>query len=264
MKNRGRDEKKKVVICISGMTGSGKSTVAKKLAAKYGLGYFSGGNAFKTLAQEEGCDSDMRGSWETAEGLTFLEQRMGDPAFDRRIDEQLLELAAEGNVVLDSWTMPWLLKEGFTVWLEASPQVRAKRVVNRDSISIEEAVNALPAGMLWALEEVPGYDTMTGTTSLDYFRQAVDLGATNIKFWNFNTGMTDFWTWPTDADRDFDHDGIKQHNTSENSPSKPYDPERGFTGTAFNSLFALFGGFVKDRSGSVRIKGDKEEDEKAK
>jgi len=143
VKNRGGEQKKKVVICISGMTGSGKSTVAKKLADKYGLGYFSGGNALRTLAHEEGYESDMRGWWETAEGLRFLQQRMGDPAFDRRIDEKLLELAEQGNVVLDSWTMPWLLKEGFKIWLEASPQVRAKRVVNRDNISIEEAVKAL-------------------------------------------------------------------------------------------------------------------------
>jgi len=143
MKNRGGEQKKKIVICISGMTGSGKSTVAKKLAAKYGLDYFSGGNALKTLAQEEGYNPDVTGWWETAEGLRFLQQRMGDPAFDRRIDEKLLELAEQGNVVIDSWTMPWLLKEGFKIWLEASPQVRAKRVVNRDDISIEEAIKAL-------------------------------------------------------------------------------------------------------------------------
>ncbi len=143
MKNRGRLGNKKVVICVSGMTGSGKSTVAKRLAAKYGLGYFSGGNALKALAQEEGYNSDVTGWWETAEGLKFLEQRMGDPAFDRRIDEKLLEMAEQGNVVLDSWTVPWLLKDGFKIWLEASPQVRAKRVVNRDAISIEEAIDAL-------------------------------------------------------------------------------------------------------------------------
>ena len=143
MKNRGREEKKKVVICISGMTGSGKSTVAKKLADKYGLGYFSGGDALRALAQEEGYTSDVRGWWETSEGLNFLQQRMGNPAFDKKIDEKLLELAAEGNIVLDSWTMPWLLTEGFKVWLESSPQVRAKRLVTRDSISIEEALKAL-------------------------------------------------------------------------------------------------------------------------
>jgi cytidylate kinase len=143
MKNRGGEEKKKIVICISGMTGSGKSTVAKRLAAKYGLDYLSGGNALKTLAQDEGYNPDVKGWWETTEGLRFLQQRMGDPAFDRRIDEKLLELAEQGNVVLDSWTMPWLLKEGFKIWLEASPKVRVKRVVNRDDISIEEAVKAL-------------------------------------------------------------------------------------------------------------------------
>jgi cytidylate kinase len=143
VKTRGKNEKKKIVICISGMTGSGKSTVAKRLAEKYGLGYFSGGNALKILAQEEGYNSDVRGWWETAEGLNFLKQRMGDPAFDKKIDEKMLELAAEGNIVLDSWTMPWLLKEGFKVWLEASSQVRAKRVVTRDSISVEDALKAL-------------------------------------------------------------------------------------------------------------------------
>jgi cytidylate kinase len=143
VKTRGKNKKKKIVICISGMTGSGKSTVAKRLADNYGLDYFSGGNALKILAQEEGYNSDVRGWWETAEGLIFLKQRIADPTFDQRIDEKLLELAAEGNVVLDSWTMPWLLNEGFKVWLDASPQVRAKRVVTRDSISGEEALKAL-------------------------------------------------------------------------------------------------------------------------
>ena len=142
VKNRGNKEKK-IVICISGMTGSGKSTVAKRLADKYGLGYFSGGNALRTLAKEEGYDSDVKGWWETAEGLNFLQQRIGDPTFDKKIDKKLLELAKEGNIVLDSWTMPWLLKEGFKVWLEASPQVRAKRVTNRGPISVKEALKAL-------------------------------------------------------------------------------------------------------------------------
>jgi cytidylate kinase len=138
-----KDEKKHVIICISGMTGSGKSTVAKRLAEKYELKYFSGGNALRALAKEEGYASEARGWWETSEGLNFLKQRMDDPLFDKKIDKKLLELAAEGNVVLDSWTVPWLLKDGFKVWLEASPQVRSKRVVTRDSMSVKEALKAL-------------------------------------------------------------------------------------------------------------------------
>ena len=68
---------------------------------------------------------------------------MTDPQFDRRVDEGLIKEAKRGNVVLDSWTMPWLLKKGFKVWLEASPEVRARRVAERDDISLEEAFNAL-------------------------------------------------------------------------------------------------------------------------
>ena len=143
MKNCSKNGKKKIVICISGMTGSGKSSVAKRLAEKYEFSYFSGGDALRILAQEEGYDSDVRGWWESSEGLNFLKQRLSDPVFDKKIDEKLLELAVEGNIVLDSWTIPWLLKEGFKVWLEASSQIRAKRVVTRDHICFEEALKAL-------------------------------------------------------------------------------------------------------------------------
>jgi cytidylate kinase len=143
LRDREGEPEKKIVICVCGMTGSGKSTVAKRLAEKYGLGYFSGGNALKGLAQEEGYDSDFRGWWESPQGLKFLQQRMGNHAFDQKIDEKLLKLAERGNVVLDSWTMPWLFDCGFKIWLEASIEVRAKRVVKRDNISVEEAVKAL-------------------------------------------------------------------------------------------------------------------------
>ena len=125
------------------MTGCGKSTVAKRLAEKYGLEYFSGGNALKALALEAGYKPAEIGWWETAEGMNFLQQRMADPQFDKKVDEKLLELAKQGNVILDSWTMPWLLKNGFKVWLEASPNVRTKRVAERDGIDVEKALKVL-------------------------------------------------------------------------------------------------------------------------
>jgi cytidylate kinase len=134
---------KSVVICVCGMAGSGKSTVAKKIAQKYGLKYYSGGDALKALAIEEGYKSLNRGWWENKEGLRFLEKRKEDLKFDKAVDKKLLELANEGNVVLDSWTMPWLLKKGFKIWLEASPKSRAERIAKRDGISVKAALNAL-------------------------------------------------------------------------------------------------------------------------
>ena len=130
---------KKIIICISGLPGCGKSTVAKKLAQKYRLKYISGGDALKELAVEAGFKPSGEDWWETEEGRRFLNKRLEDPDFDKRVDEKLIEAARQGNVILDSWTMPWLFDEGFKIWLDASLEVRASRAAKRDKISLDEA-----------------------------------------------------------------------------------------------------------------------------
>jgi len=130
---------KKIIICISGLPGCGKSTVAKKLAQKYRLKYISGGDALKELAVEAGFKPSGEDWWETEEGRRFLNKRLEDPDFDKRVDEKLIEAAKQGEVILDSWTMPWLFDEGFKIWLDASLEVRASRAAKRDKISLEKA-----------------------------------------------------------------------------------------------------------------------------
>jgi len=130
---------KKIIICISGLPGCGKSTVAKKLARKYRLKYISGGDALKELAVEAGFKPSDEDWWETEEGRRFLNKRLEDPDFDRRVDEKLIEAAKQGDAILDSWTMPWLFDEGFKIWLDASLEVRASRAAKRDKISLEKA-----------------------------------------------------------------------------------------------------------------------------
>jgi cytidylate kinase len=132
-----------LVICISGMAGTGKSTLAKKIAEKYGLRYYSGGDALRALAAERGYNSLGNGWWESSEGLEFLEQRKKDPSFDKAVDDKLLEYAAQGNVLLDSWTMPWLVKGGFKIWLAASVEKQAERISGRDNMTVEESLRAL-------------------------------------------------------------------------------------------------------------------------
>lgn len=132
-----------VVICVCGMAGSGKSTVARRLAEKYGLKYYSGGDTLKTLAIEQGYTVLDQGWWESAEGMRFLRRRDKDPEFDKAVDRKLLGLARRGNVVLDSWTMPWLIERGFKIWLEASVEKRAERIAGRDGMSFEDALRAL-------------------------------------------------------------------------------------------------------------------------
>lgn len=136
-------KKSTVVICISGLAGSGKSTLARRLAEKYKLDYVSGGDALRALAAEEGYRNPRCGWWESNEGLRFLDERTEDNTFDEAVDRRLVRMASKGNVVLDSWTMPWLLKHAFKMWLEASPEKRAKRISQRDRISYVDALTAL-------------------------------------------------------------------------------------------------------------------------
>jgi len=138
-----RAPEKKIVVCISGMAGTGKSTLAKKLAKKYELKYYSGGDALKELAKDQGYNSSSRGWWESPEGLSFLEKREKNFTFDKAVDEKLMEYAQQGHVLLDSWTMPWLLKTGFKIWLVASVEKRAERIAKRDRIPIGEALRVL-------------------------------------------------------------------------------------------------------------------------
>ncbi len=134
---------KGLVVCISGMAGTGKSTLAKRLAQKYGLKYFSGGDALRALAADEGFDAYRDGWWESPEGLCFLERRKSDLRFDKRVDAKLLEYAAKGKVLLDSWTMPWLVTDAFKIWLSASVEKQAERISVRDKMTVAEALEAL-------------------------------------------------------------------------------------------------------------------------
>jgi cytidylate kinase len=134
---------KPIVICISGMAGTGKSTLSKKIAKKYNLRCYSGGDALKDLAKDEGYQVTGEGWWESPEGLKFLENRVKDPQFDKEVDDKLLGYAKQGNVLLDSWTMPWLLSDGFKIWLMASLDKRAARVAERDKMTIAEAYEVL-------------------------------------------------------------------------------------------------------------------------
>ncbi len=137
-------KKSNLVICISGMAGSGKSTLAKRIAKRYGLRYFSGGDALKQIAMEKGYQPKIYGWWESKEGLRFLEERMKYKKFDKKVDDKLLKMADRGNVVLDSWTMPWLLeREAFKIWLKVSLEKRAERASKRDRMTIQSTLRII-------------------------------------------------------------------------------------------------------------------------
>jgi len=132
-------------ICISGFTGSGKSTLGRKLAKYYNIPYYSGGDALKRIISGNEKVRDV-GWWERDVGAIAMKMRKKDPSFDRKVDEELIRIAErERDVVLDSWTMPYLLKaeDKVAIFLKADIEERAKRVMRRDGISFEEAVKRI-------------------------------------------------------------------------------------------------------------------------
>ena len=175
--------KKKVVIFLAGMTGCGKSTVAKQLAEKYGLRHVSGGSALKELAIEAGYKPKKTGWWESAEGKRFMKQRVKDPAFDKKVDEKQLQWARRGNIIFDSWTMPWLYNGGFKIWLEASPSVRARRLARRNATSQREALKAIrekDAQTRVIYKNLYGFDLGVDFSPFDLILDTNDLNADEV------------------------------------------------------------------------------------
>ncbi len=126
-------------IVISGPPAVGKTTVAKGLAEKFQLQYLSGGDVLKEMAKEQGFDSDGDDWWDTEDGMKFLSQREQNSEFDKKLDEKLTGLFNEGGMVVTSYTLPWLVKDGIKIWLEGSHKSSTMRMQFRDDMSTENA-----------------------------------------------------------------------------------------------------------------------------
>lgn len=126
-------------IVISGPPAVGKTTVAKGLAEEFQLEYLSGGDVLKEMAHEHGFNSAGDDWWDTEDGMKFLNQREENPEFDKKLDEKLIALFDKGGMVITSYTLPWLIKDGIRIWLEGSHESSTKRMQTRDSMSSEDA-----------------------------------------------------------------------------------------------------------------------------
>ena len=126
-------------IVISGPPAVGKTTVAKGLAQEFELKYLSGGDVLNEMASEHGFDSKGDDWWDTEDGMKFLNQREENSEFDKKLDEKLIGLFNQGGMVITSYTLPWLIKDGIRIWLEGSHESSTKRMQTRDSMSPEDA-----------------------------------------------------------------------------------------------------------------------------
>ena len=143
-------------IILSGMPAVGKTTAAFSLCKEFNIDYHSGGDLLKELAKKKGYKISGSDWWDDIDGMTFMQNRFKNFVLDRWVDTKLLEILNQGNVVITSYTLPWLTsgkykgkvpfpelsedKQGISVWLEASIENRAKRLGTRDNISVDKAM----------------------------------------------------------------------------------------------------------------------------
>ena len=130
-------------MIISGPPAIGKTTVAQGLAEEFNLNHLSGGDILKEMAEAEGFSSHGDDWWDTQDGMNFLEKRKINTDFDKKVDEKLQELFHQGNVVITSYTLPWLVNDGIKLWLSGSFVNSARRMKIRDNVTELDALEVV-------------------------------------------------------------------------------------------------------------------------
>jgi cytidylate kinase len=128
---------------ISGWPAVGKTTIAAELAKEFRLEIYNGGDILKMLAGEKGYSISGKDWWDTEDAKKFMTERKSNPCFDKEVDQRLVEIVKKGNVVITSYTLPWLVQDAVKFWLKGSQSNRAKRMAYRDNISFEDAKNII-------------------------------------------------------------------------------------------------------------------------
>lgn len=118
-----------MIITLSGLPGSGKTSVARELIARYGFTMISAGEQFRKLAQERGM---------TLEEFGALAQT--DSTIDIAIDRRQKELAVKYDMSLVEGRLAGrTIDADLKIWLKTSLEVRAERVAKREGIPVQRA-----------------------------------------------------------------------------------------------------------------------------
>ena len=122
------------IITISGLAGSGTTTVCDRLCARLGWAYVNAGAVFRKLAQEAGVSL-----------AEFGQRAEADGRIDRQLDARLVEQArACAPVVVEGRLTGWMAQRhqlpALKVWLQAALAVRAERVGQREGKPLAQAL----------------------------------------------------------------------------------------------------------------------------
>ena len=118
------------VITISGLPGSGTTTISQLLEKKTGIPYVYSGEIFRKLAKKYRLSLEEFGK--------YCEEHR---EIDEELDRTQLEILKKGNIILEGRISGWIAYhnkiESLKVVLKADINTRAKRIVNRENGDIE-------------------------------------------------------------------------------------------------------------------------------
>ena len=118
-------------ITISGLPGTGKTTVAKLLEKQLGLRYVYSGEVFRQLAEKYHMSLEEFGY--------YCESHR---EIDEELDRHQLDVLRQGNVIVEGRISGWLAYQNkipaVKVLLQADIAVRVGRVVKREQGDIEK------------------------------------------------------------------------------------------------------------------------------
>jgi len=121
-------------VTISGLSGSGTTTVADLLSKELSMDVISAGEMFRAIAKEKSLQ--LR---------EFNKLAENNDDFDRGIDEkQGKEAMKRENVIVEGRLSGFFVPHAdLKIWLKAPIEIRARRVAGREGIAYEEALSAM-------------------------------------------------------------------------------------------------------------------------
>jgi predicted cytidylate kinase len=126
-----------MLITISGLSGSGKSSAAKGLSEKIGIPTVDIGQIFRRMAKQHGMDVVAFGP--------YAEEH---PEIDRKLDAAMIRKAKRAGSIIMQGRLAGLMtaKEGmeaFRIWIAASARTRASRVSKREGTPYRQALSQI-------------------------------------------------------------------------------------------------------------------------
>jgi cytidylate kinase len=121
-----------MILTISGLHGTGKSTIGKLVAQKLTIKYYSTGQAFRDLAKEMNLTLEE-----------FTEYVEENPEIDKKLDHKITEIAQKGNILIDSQLSAYILGSiaNLKILLTCSLEKRVQRMAERDNTDYNEKLN---------------------------------------------------------------------------------------------------------------------------